>query len=300
MARPLRIEFPGAFYHVYSRGNERKDIFRNPVDYELFLGILKEASQRFDFLIHAFCLMPNHFHLLLETKDANLSHAMKRLLGLYTVRFNRRHKRLGHLFQGRYKALLVEKDPYFLELSRYIHLNPVKARLVKNPEDYRWSSMRYFIKDKAPDFLEKDLTSGSFHSTGAYKTFVLEGLKEAVDPFALALGGFLLGSENFLERLKEKIAKKKQTEYRGRKHIFKKPAQEILCHLKDQDQKLSVYCLWKYARLTQREIGQRFNITHSAVSASIRRLEQRLPKDKTLQNEIHGLDRTIRLSNVED
>src|SRR3989338_2495337 len=115
MARPLRIEFPGAFYHLYSRGNEGKEVFRSPTDYELLLFILKDTAERFDLVVHALCLMPNHFHLLIETKDANLSHAMKRLLGLYTVRFNRLHKRLGHLFQGRYKGLLVDKDTYFLE-----------------------------------------------------------------------------------------------------------------------------------------------------------------------------------------
>ena len=156
MPHPLRLEFPGAIYHIYSRGNERKDVFRLSDDYELFLGILAETALTFDVLIHAYCLMPNHFHLLLETKDSNLSQVMKRLLGLYTVRFNRKHKRLGHLFQGRYKALIVDKDAYFLQLSRYVHLNPVKAKLVKNPEDYRWSSMRYYLKEKSPEFLFRD------------------------------------------------------------------------------------------------------------------------------------------------
>ena len=125
MPRPLRLEFPGACYHVLSRGNERKAIFREGVDYEIFLGLLKDCADRFDLLVHAWCLMPNHFHLLLETKDSNLSQAMKRLLGVYTMRFNSKHHRRGHLFQGRYKAFLVDKDNYFLELSRYIHLNPV-------------------------------------------------------------------------------------------------------------------------------------------------------------------------------
>ena len=225
---------------------------------------------------------------------------MKRLLGLYTVRFNRRYKRSGHLFQGRYKALLVEKGPYFLQLSRYVHLNPVKAKLVESPEDYQWSSMRYFLKDKAPDFLERKLTSQSFESPQAYRAFVLQGLKEPMEPFTLALGGFLLCSEEFLRKLKEKITEKKQAEYRSRRYIFKKPIHEVLGHIKDQDQKLSVYCLWKHARLTQRQIGERFNITHSAVSASIRRLEQKLLTDKILQNRIHELDRAINLSNVED
>ena len=131
MARPIRIEYPGAFYHVISRGNERRAVFRGDNDYELFLNTLGEASDRFDVLIHAYCLMPNHLHLLIQTKDSNLSQFMKRLLGVYTIRFNRRHKRYGHLFQGRYKAYLLDQDSYFLELSRYIHLNPVKANIVR-------------------------------------------------------------------------------------------------------------------------------------------------------------------------
>src|SRR3989338_7565769 len=140
MCRPLRLEFPGAVYHVFSRGNERKAIFRSPADYELFLGILRDSSLTFNVLVHAYSLMPNHFHLLVETSDANLSYVMKRLLGLYTARFNRKHKRVGHLFQGRYKAHLVDKDTYFLQVSRYIHLNPVKAKLAKRPEDHSYSS----------------------------------------------------------------------------------------------------------------------------------------------------------------
>src|SRR3989338_3504994 len=136
MPRPLRLEFPGACYHVFSRGNERKEIFRSSDDYELFLGLLKDCADRFDFLVHAWCLMPNHFHLLIETNDSNLSHAMKRLLGVYTMRFNNKYHRRGHLFQGRYKAIIVDKDNYFLQLSRYIHLNPVKARLAQAHEEY--------------------------------------------------------------------------------------------------------------------------------------------------------------------
>ena len=127
---------------------------------------------------------------------------MKRLLGLYTVRFNRKHKRVGHLFQGRYKALIVDKDSYFLELSRYVHLNPVKARLAKGPEDYRWSSMRHYIKDKSPEFLCRNLTLDSFESKKAYRQFVMEGLSQTMDPFKDAIGGALLGTEDFLEKLK--------------------------------------------------------------------------------------------------
>ncbi len=122
MARPLRIEYNHAFYHVISRGNERKAIFRNPSDYELFFKTLKDACDYFGVFLHSFCLMPNHIHLLVETPEANLSLFMKRLLGVYTIRFNRKHERSGHLFQGRYKALLVDRDAHirgqFLKLDK--------------------------------------------------------------------------------------------------------------------------------------------------------------------------------------
>lgn len=300
MARPLRIEYPDAVYHVYSRGNERKEIFREGGDYELFLSILRDTAERFDLIIHAWCLMPNHFHLLLETKDANLSHAMKRLLGLYTVRFNRMHNRLGHLFQGRYKALLVDKDTYFLELSRYIHLNPVKAKLCRDPQDYRWSSMRYFLNGKAPEWLHRNFTLKSFRSRFDYRQFVMDGTNQTINPLNKAVGGLILGSEDFLEKLKSRIQKKSPTEFRGKKELFRKPEEEVMKHVQGEDRKVAIYCLWKYGRTTQRQIGERFQISHSGVSAVVRRFESKLTRDKALKNHLLQLEKSIQTSNVED
>ncbi|MBI4432829.1 MAG: transposase [Candidatus Omnitrophica bacterium] len=300
MARPLRMEFPNAVYHVYSRGNERKEIYRSDVDYELFLGILADCAARFDFLVHAYSLMPNHFHLLLETKDSNLSHAMKRLIGLYTVRFNRRHKRYGHLFQGRYKALLVDKDHYFLELSRYVHLNPVRAKMVQKPEDHPWSSMKHYLKEKAPDYLHREFTLESFESKAAYRRFVMEGLEAGRDPVKEAIGGFMIGSEAFLDRLKAKISPKKNKDFAGKKALFRKPPEDVIKHLEGHDKKTAIYAMWKFSRATQRQIGERFNISHSAVSASVRRLEPRLLRDKDLRNRLTKLEQAIQMSKVED
>jgi REP element-mobilizing transposase RayT len=201
MARPLRIEYPGAFYHAISRGNERKAIFRSDSDYELFLETLKDASERFDVLIHAYCLMPNHLHLLIQTQDSNLSQFMKRLLGVYTIRFNRRHNRFGHLFQGRYKAYLIDQDSYFLQLSRYIHLNPVKAKLSPHAQDYRWSSMQFFLKPDTPEFLQRDFTLKSFDSPEAYLMFVNEGM-DRPDHLPRPTAGCFLGSEAFMKKLR--------------------------------------------------------------------------------------------------
>jgi putative transposase len=142
MSRPLRIEFPGAFYHVTSRGNARKKIFLNDIDRVSFIETLAWVVERFGWICHAYCLMDNHFHLLIETPMPNLSLGMRQLNGVYTQRFNRRHKRVGHLFQGRFKSILVEQDRYLLELCRYIVLNPVRAKMVAASEEYPWSSYR--------------------------------------------------------------------------------------------------------------------------------------------------------------
>jgi putative transposase len=140
MARPLRIEYDGALYHVTSRGNERRAIFRDDTDRELFLNTLAEVVERFHWICHAYCLMDNHYHLVIETPDGNLSKGMRQLNGVYTQAFNRRHRRVGHLFQGRFKAILVQKESYFLEVCRYVVLNPVRARAVARPQQWRWSS----------------------------------------------------------------------------------------------------------------------------------------------------------------
>jgi REP element-mobilizing transposase RayT len=142
MARPLRIEYDGALYHVTSRGNERKPIFKDDGDRELFLTTLRQVSERFHWLCHAYCLMGNHYHLVIETPDGNLSKGMRQLNGVYTQAFNRRHHRVGHLFQGRFKGILVQKESHYLEVCRYVVLNPVRAKAVKQPREWAWSSYR--------------------------------------------------------------------------------------------------------------------------------------------------------------
>jgi REP element-mobilizing transposase RayT len=142
MARPLRIEFPGALYHVTARGNARQDIFLNDEDRQQFLKILERVVSRFHLLLHAYCLMDNHSHLVVETPEANLSKAMRQLNGVYTQAFNRRHDRVGHVLQGRFKAIVVDRDSYLLELCRYVVLNPVRAKTTRKPDTYPWSSYR--------------------------------------------------------------------------------------------------------------------------------------------------------------
>src|SRR4030095_14827248 len=142
MARPLRIEYDGALYHVTSRGNDRKPIFKDDGDRELLLRTLARVNERFHWICHAYCLMNNHYHLVIETLDGNLSKGMRQLNGVYTQAFNRRHHRVGHLFQGRFKGILVQKESHFLEVCRYVVLNPVRAKAVKHPREWPWSSYR--------------------------------------------------------------------------------------------------------------------------------------------------------------
>ncbi len=156
MARPVRITYPGAFYHITSRGNERKAIFKSKRDREKFLEYLESAVLRYNAIIHTYCLMDNHYHLLLETPTGNLSQIMRHINGAYTTYFNIKRKRAGHLFQGRYKSVLVDINEYAQELSRYIHLNPVRAKIVELPELHEWSSYPHFIgKKKSPEWLQR-------------------------------------------------------------------------------------------------------------------------------------------------
>src|SRR6266511_4267743 len=181
MARPLRIEYPGAYYHITSRGNERKAIFRDDEDRVKFLELLGRAVEEFYIRLHGYVLMSNHYHILLETPNGNLNRALRYINGVYTQAFNRRHKRVGHLFQGRYKAILVDKDSYLLELSRYIHLNPWRVKRSMDTIKYPWCSLRsYFGARAAPAWLiVRDVMSqlGSKGKRG-YRQFVVDGIKE--------------------------------------------------------------------------------------------------------------------------
>ena len=161
MARPLRLEFPGAIYHVTARGNARNAIFLDDEGRALFLGCLGEVVARLGWRCHAYCLMDNHYHLLIETPEGNLSRGMRQLNGVYTQCFNRRHGRVGHVFQGRFKAIVVDRDSYLLELCRYVALNPIRAAMVAQIEHYAWSSYPATMGlAECPAWLETDWVLG--------------------------------------------------------------------------------------------------------------------------------------------
>jgi len=183
MARPLRIEYAEAAYHVTSRGNARKSIFKDDKDREMLLHVLEEVNDRYHWLCHTYCLMSNHYHLVIETLGGNLSTGMRQLNGVYTMRFNRRHGSVGHVFQGRYKAILIQKESHLLEVCRYVVLNPVRAKVVKTPERWRWSSYRGMADlEKSHPCLTTDWVLGQFGSKKRaaekrYRAFVFDGIE---------------------------------------------------------------------------------------------------------------------------
>ena len=214
MARPLRIEFPGAIYHVTTRGNARKAVFRDDADRKLFLGALGEVVARFGWICHAYCLMDQHYHLLIETPRGNLSTGMRQLNGVYTQRFNRRHGHGGHIFQGRFKAIVVERRSYLLELARYIVLSPVRAKMVKNPGRYRWSSYAATVGAVAsPVWLRTDWILGRFAKTRPvaqrrYAEFVAQGTN-LPSPWRKRKRQVLLGSEAFVAKMRPLLEDKR-------------------------------------------------------------------------------------------
>jgi putative transposase len=210
MARPLRVQYPNALYHVMARGNAYNDIFLNDTDRLSFLHWLKDIVERHNIVCHAFCLMDNHYHLLLETPDANLSNAMRDLNGNYSQSFHARHGSIGHLFQGRYKAFVIEKDPYLLEVARYIALNPVRDGLVSHPRFWKWSSYNATVGSAgAPDWLETDWLLGNFSdrkkmAQAEYRRFVKAGINGR-DPYEDLEHNLILGTSPFVHWIWENV-----------------------------------------------------------------------------------------------
>jgi putative transposase len=280
MARPIRIEFEGGFYHVTSRGNARQDIFADDEDYRTFLTILADVVERYRWLLHAYCLMGNHYHLLIETPQANLSRGMRQLNGVYTQKYNRRHNRVGHLFQGRYKAFVVEKDAYLLELSRYIALNPVRAKLVSSPEDWPWSSYGATAGMKPQEsFLHTDRLLGVFspskvQARGLYTTFMKEGL-DRESPLKEARGGLILGRGDFIEKVHKLIEESETCEAIRLEKYAARPLLAEIFEGTERDEGIhdAVY-RWGYKL---KEVGNHLGLHYSRVS----RIASRVAKSKT-------------------
>ena len=209
MARPLRLEFAGALYHLTARGNRRESIFLDDGDRRSFLDLLGKEVKQQGWVCYAYCLMDNHYHLMIETPEPNLVRGMRRLNGVYTQAFNRRHNKVGHVFQGRYKAIVVDKENYLLELCRYVVLNPVRAKVVERPEDWRYSSYRATAGMIAPpEWLAAEKLLSFFDGQRAnYRKFVSEGIGKA-SVWEDLKGQIYLGNDAFLERMQNLVDRK--------------------------------------------------------------------------------------------
>lgn len=224
MARQLRIEYPSALYHIVSRGNAHQNTFLSESDYITFFKVLNDVCDQYVFIVYAYCLMSNHYHLLIETIDANLSAGMRQLNGVYTQKFNYFHQRVGHLFQGRYKAIIVEKDSYLMELSRYIVLNPVRAGIAKSPQEWKWSSYRAMIgMGPGAACLDKEWLVNNFGSQKTarekYISFVNDGL-DRPNLMEKVKKGMFLGSDEFIAGMKDITGNKKEEKEIPKKSRF--------------------------------------------------------------------------------
>ncbi len=275
MARPLRIEYPGAVYHITTRGNAYQDVFLDDTDRERFLEILGEVIERFNWLCHGYCLMMNHYHLLIETVDPTLSRGMRQLNGVYTQVFNRRHKQVGHLFQGRYKAILVEKEAYLLELSRYIVRNPVRAKMVAAPEEWEWSSYRATVGlVEPPPFLTTDWILGQFHNEREkarrlYREFVTEGIDRS--PWRELKGQIYLGTEKFIKSIPKPGVKLNEVP-REQRLINRLTLEEIFADADTRDE--GILAAYRDHGYTMWEIAEFLGVHYATVSRRLRKAEQ--------------------------
>ena len=275
MARPLRLEFAGALYHVTSRGDGQDDIFESDVDRHNFLSLLGDVCETYNWVCHAYCLMSNHYHLLIETPDANLSKGMRQLNGVYTQTFNRNHNRVGHVFQGRYKAIHIEKETYLLELARYIVLNPVRAEMVRAAKDWPWSSYRSTTgQSPAPDWLNTDWVLAAFgrskrKAVDGYRRFVSEG-KNQPSPWKEVRNQVYLGSDSFVIEMDALID--------GDKDLSEIPSSQrrgIAASLEEYEEKNSsrneaVAAAYASGGYTLKEIGDYFGLHYATVSRLVR------------------------------
>lgn len=274
MTRPVRIEFEGALYHITSRGDRREDIYDDDEDRIRFLEILEQVCERDNWVCHAYCLMTNHYHLLIETPDANLSRGMRQLNGVYTQAYNRRHGCVGHLFQGRYKAILVDANSYLLELSRYIVLNPVRAKMVNQPNEWLWSSYLAMIGEKpslkwlAVDGLLAQFSTIRHEAIEAYRRFVLSGIEKATIWENLRQQIYL-GDDKFVEHVQEKEELSKLVGVpKVQKRAPAKSLEEIL--LKHGERNASIRASYATGEYSYQQIADFYKLHFSTIGVVVR------------------------------
>ncbi len=309
MGRAWRIEYEGAIYHLISRGNDGQDIYLNDSDRNLFLDTISEMSERFEVDVLAYVLMSNHYHLLVKTRRANLKKAMQWFGTTYTRRFNNRNSKTGHLFQGRYKSILVQNDAYAMRLSCYIHRNPLRARIVSRLVDYKWSSYPiYAYSRNGPDWLTTKSILSYFKGSGKNRQYREKVQKYADEEERLLEDihhGMILGAKTFVKKIKRQflpdtsdIALPQQKQLAkdiNIEDVLPKLAELVqvdldqclqakrLHGLEKIRRDLIIYLLWNRGLMTNDQLGRLFNISYSAVSHNVKKFKEELTKDKKLK-----------------
>jgi putative transposase len=302
MARRLRVEYAGALYHVITRGNRRQQIFYDDRDRQKYLELLCRLKELHSFRIYAYVLMPNHIHLLFESGEIPLSRTMQRLGSGYTQYFNRRHALVGHLFQGRYKAILCDKDSYLLELTRYLHLNPVRTKAVKDPADYIWSSYREYVhetrRQKWIDTTEvlRQFSRSREQARKLYRRFVLEAISDGhKEDYYEVLDGQFLGDREFAEDTKAKansagyvrVKITPDTFFKAACLALRKRKVEVIGPGKERERvrarEAISYVGRNYTELSGVTLAQTLGVDPTCVSRSVARVESRLAEDEELK-----------------
>ncbi len=279
MARPLRLEFPGALYHITSRSDGWEDVFLGEGDRQVFLDIFAAVCRRFNWQVHAYCLMNDHYHLLVETPDGNLSKGMRQLNGVYTQRFNGAHERDGNVFQGRYKAILVHKEAFLLELARYVVLNPVRAEMVRSVRDWRWSSYRATTGEAAsPQWLRRDGLLAAFAETedeavALYRRFVTKG-KRQPSPWAQLRRQIFLGPDGFAEAMQRRFPHGRDLDEIPRAQRRRLANPLAVYEQEYPTRNAAIVAAYASGDYTMLDIGNHFGLHHSHVSRIVQQAEE--------------------------
>jgi len=279
MARPLRIEFPGALYHITVRGDRQEPIYEDNQDRQYFIELLGQVIIQGNWICHAYCLMDNHFHLMVETPDGNLAKGMRQLNGVYTQSSNLRHHRVGHLFQGRYKAILVDRDAYLLELARYTPLNPVRAGMVKHPGNWPWSSYRAMVGAvKSPPWLTTQAILDLFSKKQTlarkkFQRFVAEGIgNESI--WKNLNRQIYLGSDRFIERMQAKLEQESRDVNipRVQQRPPAPPLDVIHANHRNRDQ--AIVAAYETGDYSYQQIAEYFELHFTTVGEIVRKLRK--------------------------
>lgn len=325
MARPLRIEYPDAWYHVMNRGRRAEHIFLEETDYKSFVELLMESVELWNFRIAAYCLMPNHYHLVVQTPDANLSRCMRHINGIYTQRFNRSHRCDGQLFRGRYKSIVVDADNYLLQLVRYIHRNPIRSGIVERMDSYKWSSHRgYLSRGKKWDWLHKGfvlsmLSKDTKQQQRLYKEFMAEEDSEEISQvFEQNKLPSILGRDEFIDGLRDRFFERKTHKEVPESRVLapeREKIKQVICRIYgvrvedllkskrgtfNEPRSIAIYLTRQLRGENLAEICREYGLSkYSSASSVIERVGTKMSTDRQLRKRVAKIRQVLTKSQTE-